>query len=159
MIVVTFGTSPFPFHRAVTWLDRLLSSGIIAEPVILQHGSTPVSGLRHPLVSSYLSIPLGEMGDRLRRASLVISHAGQGSTRLLASLGVPFVLLPRLKRYREHIDDHQLLFAQAVSRLGVLYCTEYDELARYLCDRPAPMTKQLFEAPLLADHLLACYPR
>ncbi|UFP93737.1 glycosyltransferase [Gloeobacter morelensis] len=154
MILVTLGTQFFPFDRSVRWLNELLAQGVIDEPVLLQHGETTPTRPLHPLVTAVYSLEIGEMQEAVRRSSLVVSHAGQGSARMLARLGARFVLLPRLKRHGEHIDDHQLLFAQAVARLGVPHCTNRTELARYILQPPAPFEGELFKAPSLADHLV-----
>lgn len=157
MIVYTFGTIFFPFDRAVNWLQILLEREIIVEPVLLQHGATSVAKLNHPLLTSVPSLSNHEMHTAVRRASLVISHAGQGSTRMLAEMGVCFVLLPRLKRYGEHVDDHQLLFARAVEKFGVRYCTELDRLIEYVKERPSPLQGGLFKAPSLTEYLISHY--
>lgn len=126
MIVYTLGTIFFPFDRAVDWLQELLEQEIIVEAVLLQHGATSAAKLNHPLLTSVPSLTRSEMYEAVKQSSLVISHAGQGSTRMLAEMGACFVLLPRLKRYGEHVDDHQLLFARTVEKYGVLHCKELD---------------------------------
>lgn len=157
MIVFTLGTSLFPFERAVDWLQELLASEIIDEPVLFQHGSTLTDQLRHPLLTNVPSLSNSEMAQVLRQASFVISHAGQGSTRLLAEMKTSFVLLPRLQRYGEHVDDHQLLFARAVEKFGVCYCTEFEQLVNYVKHPPTPFNQDLFQAPLLVEHLVRQY--
>jgi UDP-N-acetylglucosamine transferase subunit ALG13 len=157
MIVYTLGTIIFPFDRAINWLQILLEEEVIVEPVLLQHGSTSAAKLSHPLLTSVASLTNNEMYEAVKQASLVISHAGQGSTRMLAEMGACFVLLPRLKRYKEHVDDHQLLFARAVEKYGVHYCTELDQLLYYVKCRPYSFQGELFKAPLLAEHLIARY--
>lgn len=157
MIVYTLGTIFFPFDRAVNWLELLLEKEIIDEPVLLQHGATSATRISHPLLTSVASLTRSEMHTAVRQASLVISHAGQGSTRMLAEMGACFVLLPRLKQYREHVDDHQLLFARAVEKFGINYCTEFGQLLTYLQYRPYPFQGELFNAPLLTEHLIARY--
>lgn len=157
MIVFTLGTIIFPFDRAVDWLDRLLEQEILTEPVLFQHGSTSVARLHHPLLTTVKSLSKTEMLDSVRQASLVVAHAGQGSTRMLAKMGSSFVLLPRLKRYGEHVDDHQLLFARAVEKLGVSYCTEFADLANYIKQPPRPFRGELFNAPSLAKYFYEFY--
>ena len=157
MIVYTLGTIFFPFDRAVDWLQILLEKEIIVEPVLFQHGTTSTTRLNHPLLTSVPSLSRNEMYTSVNRASLVISHAGQGSTRMLAEMGACFVLLPRLKRYGEHVDDHQLLFARAVERFGIRYCTELEQLIEYVNQPPSPFQGELFKAPSLVEHLIARY--
>lgn len=157
MIVYTLGTIFFPFDRATAWLQVLLEKEIIVEPVLLQHGSTSVARLRHPLLTSVVSLSRKEMHESVTQASLVIAHAGQGSTRMLAEMKTCFVLLPRLKRYGEHVDDHQLLFASTVEKFGIHYCTELDQLINYVKERPSPFQGELFNAPSLAEYLIGRY--
>jgi len=159
MILYTLGTASFPFDRAVSWLKELLEKEIIVEPVLLQHGITSVAKSSHPLLKSEISLSRNEMHEAVKRASLVISHAGQGSTRMLAEMGARFVLLPRLKRYGEHIDDHQLLFARAVEKFGIHYCTEFHQLIDLIKQPPPSIQGEFFQAPLLADYLAARYKK
>ncbi len=159
MILFTLGTAVYPFDRAINWLQELLKREIIVEPVLLQHGVTSVTKLSHPLLKSVVGLSRDEMYLAVRDASMVISHAGQGSTRTLADMGVSFVLLPRLKCYREHVDDHQLLFARAVEKVGVRHCTEFNQLVTSVIDPPPPFQGKLFEASLLVDHLISKYSR
>lgn len=156
MIVFTLGTIIFPFDRAVDWLALLLEREIINEPVLFQHGATPVK-LQHPLLTAVPSLTKTEMQESVRQASLTIAHAGQGSTRMLAKLGSSFVLLPRLKRHGEHIDDHQLLFAQAVEKFGISYCTEFASLVERIQHPPLPIKGELFNEPSLGKYFREFY--
>ena len=156
MIVFTLGTIIFPFERAVDWLALLLEREIIVEPVLFQHGSTPVA-FNHPLLTAVPSLTKSEMQTSVQQASMVIAHAGQGSTRMLAKMGTSFVLLPRLQRYGEHIDDHQLLFAQAVAKFGINYCTEFTSLADRIHHPPPPIRGELFKEPSLGRYFREFY--
>jgi UDP-N-acetylglucosamine transferase subunit ALG13 len=157
MIVYTLGTIFFPFDRAINWLQILLEQEIIVEPVLLQHGATSAAWLSHPLLTSVVSLTRSEMREAVQQASLVISHAGQGSTRMLAEMEACFVILPRLKSYGEHVDDHQLLFARTMERFGINYCIELEQLIYYVEQRPSRFQGELFKAPLLAEHLITRY--
>ena len=157
MIVFTLGTIIYPFDRTVDWLDRLLEGEIITEPVLFQHGATEVARLHHPLLTTVVSLSKTEMQQSIQQSSLVISHAGQGSTRMLAKMGASFVLLPRLKCFGEHVDDHQLLFAQAVEQFGISYCTEFSRLVNYIKHPPLPFEGELLDAPSLAEYLREFY--
>lgn len=157
MIVITLGTIDYPFNRAVFWLEDLLKSQLIDEPVLFQHGTTSVTYLKHPLLTNVVSLTRSEMHEYIKQSSFVISHAGQGSTRLLAEMRTRFVIIPRLKQYGEHIDNHQLLFARQVARFGIHHCTEYNQLAHYVKQRPLPYYGELFKAPLLVEYLIDHY--
>lgn len=159
MIVFTLGTIFFPFDRAVSWLQELLDKEIIAEPVLLQHGSTSTANLSHSLLTSVASLTREEMYEAVKQSSLVISHAGQGSTRMLAGMGASFILLPRLRRYGEHVDDHQLLFARTVEKFGVNHCTELGQLINHVKQRPSPIQGELFKGPSLAEYFITRYSK
>jgi UDP-N-acetylglucosamine transferase subunit ALG13 len=159
MILVTLGTIPYPFNRAIEWLDELLRSSVVTGPVFVQYGVSNVDILQrnnHLVLQSLVeSTQFIKLVDE---ATLVISHAGQGSTRLLASRGANFILLPRLKKYGEHVDDHQYLFCQAVEPLGIRYCLSLKEFEQAVMDPPLQIRKELFSGPKLADHLQKAYP-
>jgi UDP-N-acetylglucosamine transferase subunit ALG13 len=160
MILVTLGTIPYPFSRAIEWLDTLLQNNAIESPVFVQYGVSNVDILQaraQPLTLRSL-VDASEFVELIDKATLVISHAGQGSTRLLASRGARFILIPRLKKYGEHVDDHQHMFCQAVSSLGIQYCLSFQELEQAVIEPPPQLPRNLFAAPKLVDHLQKTYP-
>jgi UDP-N-acetylglucosamine transferase subunit ALG13 len=159
MILMTLGTVSFPFDRAILWLKNLIERGIITESVFLQYGTSNISILNeHRFVESESIVSYDELINLINVARLVISHAGQGSTRLLAEKGAHFVLLPRLKYFGEHVDDHQLLFAQAVSNFGIQSIVTLDKLEKAVLQPPPYFQAQLFDTPKLTDYLLRQYP-
>lgn len=159
MILLTLGTIPFPFHRAINWLKSLLDKGVIFEPVFIQHGASDISRvINHPLVSSAPILPSAQLMAKVKEARLIISHAGQGLTCKLAASQAQFVLLPRLASFNEHIDNHQLIFAQSVARMGVHYCLSLRELEKFILSPPPKFHTKLFVGPRLADHLTKVYP-
>ncbi len=159
MILITLGTIPYQFNRAITWLSILLKEDVISEPVFIQYGVSDISlVVKHPLVTAVPIVQSKELMKMVDNSRLVISHAGQGSTRALASKGACFVLLPRLARYGEHIDDHQLLFARNVEKFGVSHCLSLKELEQFILQPPPAFRQKLFDGPKLADYLLNVYP-
>lgn len=154
MITVTLGTIPYSFERAIAWLDTLLDRHIITEPVFVQHGITDILPIAtHPLVLTESIVNSTKLIGLVKQSRLVISHAGQGSTRMLAAQGASFVLLPRLAQRNEHIDDHQLLFAQNVQPYGVRYCLNLEEVEHAILHPPPPFQGQLFDGPKLSEYL------
>lgn len=137
MILMTLGTISFPFDRAVLWLKILIERGVISESVFLQYGTSDVSILKGmSSVTLEPTITAQELVKLVDASRLVISHAGQGSTKMLAAKGASFVILPRLKRYGEHVDDHQLLFARSVAKFGIKSFLSLDELEKAIVEPP-----------------------
>lgn len=159
MILMTLGTVSFPFNRAMLWLKILIERGVINESVFLQYGTSDVSILKGiSLVTLEATVTSKELIELVDTSRLVISHAGQGSTKMLAAKGAHFVLLPRLKRYGEHVDDHQLLFAQTVAKFGIKSFVSLNELEKAILEPPPFFQQKLFSFPKLTDYLLVQYP-
>jgi UDP-N-acetylglucosamine transferase subunit ALG13 len=159
VITVTLGTIPFPFNRVISWLDILLDTQVIAEPIFIQHGVTDISAIaKYPLVTAVPLIESASLMQTAKNSRLVISHAGQGSTRAFTEKGASLILLPRLARYGEHIDDHQMLFAESVKEFGVTVCLDLYQLKQNILQPPPYMQKQLFEGPKLSQYLCQVYP-
>ena len=63
------------------------------------------------------------------KASVVICHGGCGSISLALRAGKVPIVVPRQKRYGEHVNDHQLQLTQALaSEKRVLPLYEIDDL-------------------------------
>ncbi|MGH3776577.1 MAG: glycosyltransferase, partial [Pseudonocardiaceae bacterium] len=84
--------------------------------VLWQTGDTPVDDLA---IQATPVLPAAELGAALRRADVVISHAGTGSA--LASLGAGRypILATRDSARGEQVDDHQLELATELARRGL----------------------------------------
>jgi UDP-N-acetylglucosamine transferase subunit ALG13 len=158
MIAVTLGTTPYPFNRVIWWLAELIDQGIIAESVFLQHGYTDIKIIqKYDFVTAVPLMSAKELDKKITKARLVISHAGQGSTRKLACQNKSFVIVPRLAVYGEHVDDHQLRFSEGVSQMGIVICTDIKALENAITNVPTPFNKELFAGPKLGDFLAQKY--
>jgi UDP-N-acetylglucosamine transferase subunit ALG13 len=159
MITVTLGTIPIRFDRIIQWIEILLKDGTISEPLFIQYGVSNITPIEdHPLVTSVPTLKKEDFLKKVTASRFVISHAGQGSTRWLTECNKSFVLVPRLARYLEHVDDHQLMFAKSVESLGVNYCTSIEDLRLMMDNLPLPIQGDLLRGPKLVDHLLRVYP-
>lgn len=62
-------------------------------------------------------------------ADLLITHCGVGSIVSGMKHHKPIVVFPRLAKYAEHVDDHQLQIADAFEKMNyILVCRENDDL-------------------------------
>ena len=113
MIYVTLGTMFLDFPRLIFKMDEVAAD--TGEEIIVQTGM----GKTLPRRCAHFDFkPRLEVLDVQRRARVIVCHAGIGS--VLDALGVrrPFIVVPRLKRFREHMNDHQLDLARAVEGRG-----------------------------------------
>ncbi|MGV0026053.1 glycosyltransferase [Phormidesmis priestleyi] len=129
MIFVTVGTEQYPFNRLMNWIETLLIHGFIQEEVIVQYGSC-TSLPQGVLV--YQSLKSDRFAELIDRARLVISHCGEGSILLLEEIGKPYILVPRSHRFKEHVDDHQVELATALSQAGATVAWSPGDLTRFL---------------------------
>lgn len=123
MVFVSVGTERFPFDRLVRAVDRVALQ-LSGEPILVQLGHTAY----RPTACQWVRfLDYQEMVEHIKQARIVVSHAGVGSLLLCARLGKVPIVVPRLKRFREHVDDHQQELARRMAQLG--YCRLADEPA------------------------------
>jgi UDP-N-acetylglucosamine transferase subunit ALG13 len=68
-----------------------------------------------------------------RKSSHVISHAGIGTITMALESCKPMLAMPRLKKYGEVVNDHQVDFAKRLAQLGhILIANDVDELLRII---------------------------
>lgn len=142
MIFAAFGTAG-PFPRLLKRLDELAEE--TGVDILVQTGTTPRTA-KHCRMFDYAPT----LEDFFASASLVIAHAGLGVQLDLLRAGRPFVVVPRLAKYGEHNDDHQLETCEILhKKYGILYFPETNGLTAELLKNPPP-PYPFSEAPLHA---------
>jgi UDP-N-acetylglucosamine transferase subunit ALG13 len=119
MVFVTIGTSE-PFDRLLRALPRLEG-----EELVIQAGESELQpdGAR---CISYVSYD--ELVELIRAARVVVTHAGVGTIMTVLANGKRPVVMPRLARFGEAVDDHQLPLARRLAEDGFVTLVE-DEAA------------------------------
>lgn len=113
MIFVTVGTNEAPFDRLVRAVGELH----LDEELVVQHGA---SSLRPPRAVCLEAMPFDELVDHVKRARVVVTHAGVGSILVAGANGRRPVVVPRLCRFGEAVDDHQVALARKLDELGLI---------------------------------------
>ena len=102
---------PTGFERLVKEMDRI--AGKIDEEVIMQIGGTKYA----PHNTKHFSFATeGELKILCRKARIVVTHGGVGTVLDALQERSTVVVVPRLKKYGEVIDDHQLVFVQELEK-------------------------------------------
>lgn len=116
MIFVTVGTHEQQFNRLIFHIDSLKEKQIIKEKVIIQTGfSTYIP--KH--CEWHKFIPYNEMKNHVENSRITITHGGPSSIIMPLQIGKIPVVVPRRKIHDEHVNDHQLEFAEKIkSRQG-----------------------------------------
>jgi UDP-N-acetylglucosamine transferase subunit ALG13 len=65
-----------------------------------------------------------DLAALVREARVVVTHAGVGSILLCLTNGRSPVVVPRLKRFGETVDDHQLESARRFAAAGLVTLVE-----------------------------------
>ena len=112
MIFVTVGTHEQQFNRLVKAVDELKQNGTIQDEVIVQSG---YSTFEPDTCEWSKIIPYQEMKKNMENARIIITHGGPASFMVPLQIGKIPIVVPRQKQYDEHVNDHQVDFALAVS--------------------------------------------
>lgn len=114
MIFISVGTHFLPFDRLLIMINSLISSNIINEEVVIQAGTSKIS-IKNSLVKEYFNYE--KFINYLQSARIIICHAGPATIfqSIMFAHKIPIVV-PRLKKYGEHVSDHQLYFAEKLMK-------------------------------------------
>jgi UDP-N-acetylglucosamine transferase subunit ALG13 len=131
VILATVGTAE-PFDRLLRALEPLAPG----EQVVAQYGESSARPRGTTLVQ-YLAFE--DLIEHMRRARVVITHAGVGSIMTARGVGQHPVVVPRLAALGEAVDDHQLHFARRLAAAGLVTLVEdVDRLPSVVApERPA----------------------
>ncbi|MBC6111860.1 PssE/Cps14G family polysaccharide biosynthesis glycosyltransferase [Pedobacter fastidiosus] len=117
MILVLLGTFKINFNRPLMALEKAMLEGKISDKIIVQAGHTKfdsnVLEIRKFIKSDELTVLYEE-------AEIIITHSGVGSVLKGLSMNKRIIAIPRLYKFKEHVDDHQLDITEEFSRLGYL---------------------------------------
>ena len=126
MILVTLGTQDKTFVRLLDEIDKLINKGIIQDKVIVQAGFTKYSSDNMEIFDL---IPQDEFNNLMSKADLVITHGGVGNIISALEKNKKVIAVPRLAKYKEHINDHQTQIIAKFNALGyIIGLQDVDEL-------------------------------
>ncbi len=101
------------FERLIKTVDQLVESGQIRSEVVIQTGYTNFT----PKFCKHFRFVDSEKFEKLcRDAEIIITHAGAGSIATALMYNKPTIVVPRLKKFDEHVDDHQLQIAKEMAK-------------------------------------------
>ena len=116
MIFLTVGTQ-FPFDRLVKAVDKAAGTNRFDEQIVAQIGE---SSYYPENFEAVLSVEKAVFDQYFDEADSIISHAGMGTITMALDQRKPLLVMPRLKKYGEVVNDHQLAIAKKFEQLGYL---------------------------------------
>ncbi|MFI3227134.1 MAG: PssE/Cps14G family polysaccharide biosynthesis glycosyltransferase [Clostridia bacterium] len=130
MIFVTVGSQKFQFDRLLEKLDELCEKKIIEDKVFAQTGYCEYIPKNFE-VQDFLDRE--EFGSYMKQADLVLTHAGTGAIMGGLKAGKKVIAVPRLEKYGEHVDDHQVQIVKEFEEMELIEaCYDLDKLEKVI---------------------------
>ena len=130
MILVTLGTQDKSFSRLLEQIDKEIKKGNIKEKVIVQAGCTKYESVNMEIFDL---IPSDEFDDLVSKASLIITHGGAGSILTAIKNNKKVIAAARLKKYKEHTNDHQIQIVREFADQGyILELRDFNKLGKLI---------------------------
>lgn len=128
MIFVTVGSQKFQFNRLLMKVDELVEKQIIQDTVFAQTGYCDYI----PRLFEHTAFMETDVfADMESKADLVITHGGTGAILGAVKKGKKVIAVPRLKKYKEHVDDHQIQILEEFDRMGIVKaCYKLNDLGK-----------------------------
>lgn len=117
MIFVILGTQDKSFDRMLKEIEELKKDGFITDKVIVQAGSTDFKSNEMEIMDY---IPMKNFNKYIEEADLIITHGGVGSILDAIKHNKKVIAVPRLAKYNEHTNNHQIEIVEKFDELGYI---------------------------------------
>ena len=117
MIFITLGSQKFQFNRLLIEIDRLIEEKKINENVFAQIGYSDYIP-KHYKYKKFLDRE--EFSDIMESCENVITHGGTGAIIGAVKKGKKVIAIPRLEKFGEHVDNHQIEIVSQFKELGLI---------------------------------------
>lgn len=128
MIFVTVGSQKFQFNRLLEKIDDMVSDGIIKEEVFAQSGYSDYKAKNYQYKQF---LDREEFAEMEFKADIVITHGGTGAIIGAVKRGKKVLAVPRLEKYGEHVDNHQIELLKQFDGMKIIeVCYELNDFAQ-----------------------------
>ncbi len=126
MVFVTVGTQNQQFTRVIDYVIN--SKELASEQVIIQAGNTKyVKEYDKNRISIYDFLISEEYAKCIENCNMLITHGGVGSIFAGILNKKKVIAIPRLSKYHEHVNDHQLEICEKLYNEGYIFYLKKDE--------------------------------
>lgn len=115
MVFVSVGTQKQQFTRIFQLVEN--SKVLKDDEIVAQTGNTKVESKKIKMLPS---IDNNKFNEYIKKADFVICHGGVGTIFNALENNKRILVVPRLCKYEEHINDHQLEVACELEKDGYL---------------------------------------
>jgi UDP-N-acetylglucosamine transferase subunit ALG13 len=113
-VIVSVGTDKHPFDRLIGWVENWVADRVDIE-VFIQYGTS----IAPTLTPGAAHIDHDELVNMIRSADVVITHGGPSTVMDVRSNGRLPIVVARDPALGEHVDDHQMRFAEHLGKHGM----------------------------------------
>lgn len=131
MIFVSLGTNDKSFYRLLEEIDKQISIGNIRDKVIVQAGFTKYQSANMKVIDL---MSMDEFSDNIKNCDILITHGGVGTILDGLKYGKKIIAFPRLAKYREHVNDHQVQIINEFYNNGYILTGDISDLDKLLVD-------------------------
>lgn len=129
-VFASVGTQKFPFTRLLKLVDQAAAQGQPQDRFFAQTGFTDYQS---PRIETKPFLPKEEFEERIKNCDLLIVHGGVGTMITALKYQKKIIVVPRLCKYGEHVDDHQMQIAESFEQKNlVLCCRDGDDILRLI---------------------------
>jgi UDP-N-acetylglucosamine transferase subunit ALG13 len=155
---VAVGTHVQGFDRLLSAVDGAVENGLLPAPARGQSGESDYEA-SHLELARFM-VP-EQMDEAVARARYVVCHAGSGMISSALRAGRRPIVMPRMKAYGEHVDDHQLQIVTKLADAGLVVPLEGEVTAAHLAAADQPLEPASFDGEsdspsAIPDALVAC---
>ena len=125
MIFITLGSQKFQFNRLLEAVDKLKTE----EEIFAQIGYSDYKPKNYKYKEF---LDRDEFSSVMDKADIVTTHGGTGAIISAVKKGKKVIAVPRLAKYGEHVDDHQIQLISQFKELNLIYSCEDMDLQKAL---------------------------
>ena len=126
MILVTLGTQDKKFYRLLDIIQNAIKQGVIKDKVVVQAGYS--SDYKSDDMEIFNLVSIDKFKKLISECDILITHGGVGSIITGLKENKKIIAVPRLKKYKEHTNDHQVQIVDAFTKDG--YILKLDECGK-----------------------------
>ena len=113
-VFVTVGTHPQQFDRLLKAMDEIAKQAKKTQ-IFGQTGNSTYKPKFFPYIE-FIKEP--EYSGKFRESDVIVSHGGAGAIIHAMEFRKKLVIVPRLKKFSEHTNDHQQELAELLEKHG-----------------------------------------
>lgn len=117
MFFITLGSQKFQFNRLLKEIDMLIEKKEINEEVFAQIGYSDYKPKNYKYEEF---MDREEFQKRMEQARVVITHGGTGAIITALKNDNKVIAIPRLSKYGEHVDDHQIQIVETFEKKNII---------------------------------------